>query len=253
LLRGTKEVIDPEDIEMLQDLVLAAVNDALNKSQEMVSSEMGKLTGGLNIPGFKNMKHYPEPILKLINSLSTLPGIGKKTAERLALLILHTPNHEAATLAADIIELKTSVRLRTICFSLIDKDKCRICSDPLRDKKLICVVENPTDMAAIEKSNAFSGTYHILGGALSPIDGIGPDDIRIKELLKRADPEKTKEIILATKTNVEGEATASYLLEKLRNTKIKITRIASGIPTGGDLQYIDPLTMQKAMEKRYGF
>ena len=199
------------------------------------------------------MMHYPDPIVKLINSLSTLPGIGKKTAERLALHILHAPNQEAAILAADIIELKSSIKLCSICFALSDQDKCRICADPLRDKTQICVVENPTDMAAIEKANAFSGTYHILGGALSPIDGIGPDDIRIKELFKRADPKKTKEIILATKTNVEGEATASYILEKLKKTSIKITRIASGIPMGGDLQYIDPLTMQKAMEKRYGF
>ncbi len=199
------------------------------------------------------MMHYPDPILRLINSLSTLPGIGKKTAERLALHILHAPNQQAATLAADIIELKNSIKLCTVCFALTDKDKCRICSDPLRDQTLICVVENPTDMAAIEKSNAFSGTYHILGGVLSPIDGIGPDDIRIKELFKRADPEKIKEIILATKTNVEGEATASYILEKLKKTKIRMTRIASGIPMGGDLQYIDQLTMQKAMEKRYGF
>ena len=199
------------------------------------------------------MMHYPDPILRLINSLSTLPGIGKKTAERLALHILHAPNQQAATLAADIIELKNSVRLCTICFALTDRDKCRICSDPMRDQTLICVVENPTDMAAIEKSNAFFGTYHILGGVLSPIDGIGPDDIRIKELFQRADPEKVKEIILATKTNVEGEATASYILEKLKKTKIRITRIASGIPMGGDLQYIDQLTMQKAMEKRYGF
>ncbi|WP_299981593.1 recombination mediator RecR [Desulfobacula sp.] len=199
------------------------------------------------------MRYYPEPILKLINSLSKLPGIGKKTAERLALHILHAPNHEAVTLAADIIELKSSIRLCTVCFALSDKDKCRICSDPQRDQTSICVVENPTDMAAIEKSNAFFGTYHILGGALSPIDGIGPDDIRIKELFKRANPEKIKEIILATKTNVEGEATASYILGKLKKTKIRITRIASGIPMGSDLQYIDQLTMQKAMEKRYGF
>ncbi len=198
------------------------------------------------------MKHYPEPIIKLINSLSKLPGIGKKTAERLALHILHAPNHEAAALAADIIDLKSHVRLCSVCFALSDKDKCRICSDPIRDQSLICVVENPTDMAAIEKSNAFSGTYHILGGVLSPMDGIGPDDIRILELLHRADPNKIKEIILATKTNVEGEATASFILEKLKNTNIRLTRIASGIPMGGDLQYIDQLTMQKAMEKRYG-
>ncbi len=199
------------------------------------------------------MNHYPEPILRLINSLSTLPGIGKKTAERLALHILHAPDIQASTLAADIVGLKKSVKFCQICFSLSDKDICRICSDPLRDQSIICVVENPTDMAAIEKSNAFSGTYHILGGALSPMDGICPEDIRIHELLKRADCNKIKEIILATKTNVEGEATASYILEKLKSKKIKITRIASGIPMGGDLQYIDQLTMQKALEKRYGY
>ena len=197
--------------------------------------------------------YYPEPILKLIDSLSKLPGIGKKTAERLALHILHAPDHEAAILAADLLELKSSIRLCSICFSLSDRETCRICTDPARDKALICVVESPTDMAAIEKSNAYFGTYHILGGVLSPIDGIGPDDIRIKELFNRAASKKTKEIILATKTNVEGEATASYILEKLKKFKVKITRIASGIPMGGDLQYIDQLTMQKAMEKRYGF
>ena len=197
------------------------------------------------------MNHYPEPILKLITSLSKLPGIGKNTAERLALHILHAPNHEAVTLASDIIELKKSIQICMVCFALSDKDKCQICSDPQRDQTSICVVENPTDMSAIEKSNAFVGTYHILGGALSPIDGIGPDDIRIQELFKRAASKTIKEIILATKTNVEGEATASYILEKLNKTKIKLTRIASGIPMGGDLQYIDQLTMQKAMEKRY--
>ncbi len=199
------------------------------------------------------MNYYPDPILKLINSLSTLPGIGKKTAERLALHILHAPDIQVETLAADIIELKTSVKLCRVCFALSDKDICKICSDPSRDQSLVCVVENPTDMAAIEKSNAFTGTYHILGGTLSPIDGIGPKDIRLTELFKRVKSGKTSEIILATKTNVEGEATASYILEKLVSTNIKITRIASGIPMGGDLQYIDQLTMQKAMEQRYGF
>jgi recombination protein RecR len=199
------------------------------------------------------MSLYPEPILKLIHSLSKLPGVGKKTAERFALHILHAPNHEAASLAADIIELKAGIRLCSVCFSFTDREKCRICDDPLRDRAVICVVENPTDMAAIEKSHAFLGTYHILGGALSPMDGIGPGDLRIQELFERADPSRIREIILATKTNVEGEATAAYILEHLKTSNIKITRIASGIPMGGDLQYVDPLTMQKAMEKRYGF
>ncbi|EIM64233.1 recombination mediator RecR [Desulfobacter postgatei] len=198
------------------------------------------------------MNHYPEAIVKLIHSLSTLPGIGKKTAERLALHILHAPDHEAASLAADIIELKKSVRLCASCFALTDRETCQICSNPGRDKGVICVVENPADMAAIEKSGAFSGLYHILGGALSPIDGIGPGDIRLAELFRRTRGNDVRELILATRTNVEGEATAAYIRSKLTLTKIKITRIASGIPMGGDLQYVDPLTMQKAMEKRYG-
>ena len=198
------------------------------------------------------MNHYPEAILKLIDSLSTLPGIGKKTAERLALHILHAPDQEAAALAGDIIELKSSVRLCETCFALSETEQCRICTDPARDRSVICVVENPTDMAAIEKANAFAGLYHILGGALSPIDGIGPEDIRLAELFTRADPKKVFEIIIATKTNVEGEATATYIQNRLSATGIKLTRIASGVPMGGDLQYVDPLTMQKAMEKRYG-
>lgn len=199
------------------------------------------------------MNYYPDAMLKLINSLSTLPGIGKKTAERLALHILHAPDYEAAALAGDIIELKTSVKLCSSCFALSDTPQCRICTDPSRNHSLICVVENPADMAAIEKAHAFSGTYHILGGALSPIDGIGPDDIRLAELFVRANPQKVTEIIIATKTNVEGEATAAYIQDRLKSKNIPITRIASGVPMGGDLQYIDPLTMQKAMEKRYGF
>ena len=199
------------------------------------------------------MNHYPEAIIKLINSLSTLPGIGKKTAERLALHILHAPDHEAAALAGDIIELKSSVRLCSSCFALSDQPQCRICTDPTRDPSLICVVENPKDMAAIEKAHVFSGTYHILGGALCPIDGIGPDHIRLAELFNRADPKRVTEIILATKTDVEGEATAAYILDRLKSRDITITRIASGVPMGGDLQYVDPLTLQKAMEKRYGF
>lgn len=199
------------------------------------------------------MNHYPEAIRKLITSLSTLPGIGRKTAERLALHLLHAPAHEAATLAADIVELKRSVRICTTCFSLSDREQCGICTDPARDTRLICVVENPTDLAAIEKSNGFNGVYHVLGGALSPIEGIGPDDLRLSELSLRATPETVSEIVIATKTNVEGEATAAYIQDRLKGRPIRITRIASGIPMGGDLQYVDPLTMQKAMEKRHGF
>lgn len=197
------------------------------------------------------MNHYPEAILKLISSLSTLPGIGKRTAERLALHILHAPDHEAAALAGDIIELKSSIRLCASCFALSDTEHCRICSDPSRDRRTVCVVESPADMAAIENANAFSGLYHILGGVLSPMDGIGPEDIRLTELFRRLDTGNIRELILATRTNVEGEATASYIQDRLKNSPVTITRIASGVPMGGDLQYVDPLTMQKAMEKRY--
>ncbi len=199
------------------------------------------------------MNHYPEAVIKLINSLCTLPGIGQKTAERLALHLLYAPDRESADMAKAITELKQKVKTCSTCFNLSDHDTCAICNDPSRDPSIICVVENPADMAVIEKSNAFLGTYHILGGVLSPIDGIGPDDIRLSELFGRADPSKIKEIILALRTNVEGEATATYICDRLQKRKIKITRIASGVPLGEDLKYVDPLTMQKAMEKRYGF
>jgi len=197
------------------------------------------------------VSHYPDAILKLIASFSTLPGIGRKTAERLALHLLHAPDQEASALAADIIELKRSVQICATCFSLSDCETCRICADPSRDPGVICVVENPADLAAIEKSKAFSGCYHVLGGALSPIDGIGPDDIRLKELFHRADPRTVREIIIATRTNVEVGATAAYIQERLKSRKLILTRIASGVPMGGDLQYVDPMTLQKAMEKRY--
>ena len=199
------------------------------------------------------MQHYPESILKLIKSLSKLPGIGRKTGERLALYILHAPYSEAETLASNILELKSKVKLCSTCFALSDKEKCRICSDPSRNGSEICVVENPADMVAIEKSGAYSGLYHVLGGALSPMDGIGPDEIRLKELLSRTQSATTREIIIATGTDVEGEATASYISDSLKNTGIKITRIASGVPMGGDLQYVDKVTMQRAMEGRHGF
>ncbi|MBF0388486.1 MAG: recombination protein RecR [Desulfamplus sp.] len=206
------------------------------------------------------MNYYPESILKLIKSLSTLPGIGRKTAERLALHILHAPMHEAEAIASDIIELRQKVKLCSKCFALTDTEHCKICSNMNRDGSIICVVESPTDMAAIEKSGVFKGLYHILGGALSPMDGIGPDEIRIKELFLRARSNDIREVIIATGTDVEGEATASYifdnlkiLLKNLKNRDMIISRIASGVPMGGDLQYVDQVTMQRAMEGRRGF
>ena len=199
------------------------------------------------------MNLYPESVLNLIKSLSKLPGIGRKTAERLSLHILPAPGHEAKTLANNILEVKQRVKLCSTCFSLSDQEKCHICSNPRRDPSTICVVESPTDMVAIEKSGAFFGLYHVLGGALSPMDGIGPDDLRIKELFSRIAKTVVTEVIIATATNVEGESTASYISDKLRKEGINVTRIASGVPMGGDLQYVDQVTMQRAMEGRRGF
>jgi recombination protein RecR len=196
---------------------------------------------------------YPESILNLIRSLSTLPGIGRRTAERLALHILHAPLHEAQAIANDILELKQRVTLCRTCFSLSDQEECQICSNPRRDASIICVVENPTDIVAIEKSGAFFGLYHVLGGALSPMDGIGPDELRMRELFSRAFRKKTAEVIIATGTDVEGEATASYISDRLRKKGVNVTRIASGVPMGGDFQYVDQVTMQRAMEGRHGY
>ena len=197
------------------------------------------------------MNHYPHSILKLIKNLSKLPGIGEKTAERLTMHLLRASTAEAKQLAQSILELKEKSRLCKHCFSMSDKEVCRICSDPSRKQELLCVVEQPTDMTALEKSGGYNGLYHILQGVLSPMDGIGPDDIRIKELISKVKKEKIKEIVIATSTNVEGESTASYLIGLLEKFPVKISRIASGVPVGGDLKYVDQVTLKRAMESRY--
>ncbi len=197
------------------------------------------------------MNHYPSSILKLIKSLSRLPGIGEKTAERLAMHILRAPRREAEQLSSSIVEAKDKIRLCSICFGLSDTDICNICSNRTRTSSILCVVEQPADMVAIEKSGSFTGLYHILEGVLSPMDGIGPDNIRIKELISRISQGEIKEVVLATSTNVEGEATATYIAERIENYRIKVTRIASGVPIGGDLKYVDQVTLKKAMETRH--
>ncbi len=203
--------------------------------------------------GAASMSYYPSSIQNLIRNISRLPGIGEKTAERLAMHILNTPRKEAELLAQSILEIKKKIRFCSMCFSLSDGDVCRICGDRARNDTLLCVVEQPADMVAIEKSGAFSGLYHILQGVLSPMDGIGPDDIRIGELMTRIAAGGIKEIVLATGTNVEGEATASYIAERLKAYPVKVSRIASGVPMGGDLKYVDQVTLRKAMETRHEF
>jgi recombination protein RecR len=197
------------------------------------------------------MSHYPNSILNLIRQISKLPGIGAKTAERLALHILRSPGREAEQLAGAIIDLKEKTRFCSRCYSLSDASVCRICADPHRDATLLCIVEQPADMVALEKSGAFKGLYHILGGVLSPMDGIGPDKIRVRELLARLAAEEIVEVVIATGTNVEGEATADYLAGQLANRSVRVTRIASGVPVGGDLKFVDQVTLKRAMETRH--
>jgi recombination protein RecR len=197
------------------------------------------------------MSHYPSSILKLIENFSKLPGIGEKTAERLAMHVLRAPRSEAEQLSNSIKGIKEKVRLCSMCFAFSDADICNICSDQRRTSSILCVVEQPPDMVAIEKSGSFAGLYHILQGVLSPMNGIGPDSIRIKELISRIAQGKIKEVILATSTNVEGEATAAYIAERLENYSVKVTRIASGVPMGGDLKYVDQVTLKRAMETRH--
>ena len=197
------------------------------------------------------MNHYPKSIVNLIRNFSKLPGIGEKTAERLTMHLLRASSTEARMLAQSILELKEKSRLCRQCFAMSDKEVCRICGDPARNQEILCVVEQPTDMAAVEKSGAYNGHYHILQGVLSPMDGIGPDDIRIKELIAKVKKETIKEIIIATSTNVEGESTASYLISLLSKFPVRISRIASGVPVGGDLKYVDQVTLKRAMESRY--
>jgi recombination protein RecR len=197
------------------------------------------------------MSHYPASIRTLIKHIAGLPGIGEKTAERLAMHMLKSPLQEIEALAASMLDVKRKVRLCRRCFSLSDGELCGICSDPSRDGKLLCVVEQPADMVAIEKSGAFKGLYHILTGTLSPMNGIGPDDIRISELLDRVKTEGVTEIILATSTTVEGEATADYIARRIEPLAIRVSRIASGVPMGGDLKYVDQVTLKRAMETRH--
>lgn len=197
------------------------------------------------------MIHYPVSILNLIKHISRLPGIGEKTAERLALHILRSPRKDAQDLAHSIVAVKDKVRLCSKCYGLSDGDLCKICSDPTRDPSLLCVVEQPADMVAVEKSGAFRGLYHILSGVLSPMDGIGPDDIRINELVTKIEDHQVKEVVLATSTSVEGESTAVFIAQRLEKYSLKVTRIASGVPIGGDLKYVDQVTLKRAMETRH--
>jgi len=196
------------------------------------------------------MPTHAEPIERLITELANLPGIGRKTAARLAFYILRIPKRDAQELARAIMDVKERIQLCSVCFNLTDRDPCRICSDSRRNGEVICVVEEPNDLMAIEGTGDFNGTYHVLHGTLSPLEGIGPEDIKAKELVERVETGTVREVIMATNPNVEGGATALYLTKMLKPLGVKVTRIASGIPMGGDIEYTDGATLVKALEGR---
>lgn len=194
--------------------------------------------------------YCPKALSDLIKELSKLPGIGEKTAQRLAFHILKSPNQKAEKLAEAILEVKKSITYCSVCCNIAEEDPCKVCSDPGRDHSLICVVEEPNDVFAIEKTKGYNGVYHVLLGALSPLDGIGPEDLKIKELLSRLEENRVKEIIIATNLSMEGEATSMYLAKLIKPLGIKVTRIAHGLPVGGDLVYADEVTLGKSIEGR---
>ena len=195
------------------------------------------------------MEYYSRQISKLIQELSTLPGIGTKSAQRLAFHILNMPKEQVEELSSAILDVKQNVRYCKECFTLTDEEICPICSDSSRNHKVIMVVENTRDLAAYEKTQKYDGVYHVLHGAISPMLGIGPGDIKLKELMQRLQKD-VDEVIIATNSSLEGETTAMYISKLIKPTGIKVTRIASGVPVGGDLEYIDEVTLLRALEGR---
>ena len=259
----SEDAVDPDDVEMLEDLIMAATNEALRKVEDEAAKAMGKLAGGIyssNVQTHRRtwrlrrrtsflMEYYSTHINKLIEQLSHLPGIGVKTAQRLAFHIMNMPADQAKRLADSITEAKSHVQYCKCCQTLTDKELCPICANVKRDHSVIMVVETTQDLAAYEKTGKYDGVYHVLHGAISPMLGIGPDDIRLKELMQRLQGD-VSEVIVATNSSLEGETTAMYISKLIKPTGIKVTRIASGVPVGGDLENIDEVTLLRALEGR---
>lgn len=194
--------------------------------------------------------YFPQPLVKLIDQLRRLPGIGPKSAQRLAFHLLNLPPEEALKLADAIVEARSKLSYCAQCFNLTESSLCEYCASEYRDRTVICVVQEPRDIAAIEKTREYKGLYHVLQGAISPMEGIGPDQIRLRELLDRLAADAVQELIIATSPNVEGEATAMYIARLVKPLGVKVTRIAHGMPVGGDLEYVDEVTLIKALENR---
>jgi recombination protein RecR len=195
------------------------------------------------------MLYTSAALQQLIEEFSRLPGIGRKSAQRLALHLLKQPREDVVRMARTLVNMKDRIRYCSVCWNITEDDPCAVCASPKRDAAMICVVEEPNDVLAVEKTNDFRGLYHVLGGALSPLDGIGPEDLKVKELLERING-KTGEVILALNPNVEGEATTIYLTRLLKPLGVKVTRIARGLPVGGDLEFADEATLSRALEGR---
>ena len=196
------------------------------------------------------MSRFAEPMVRLIDELKKLPGVGGKTAQRFAFHILRANGEDAQLLVDAIREVKASLRLCSICNNITDVDPCTYCTSATRNQRLVCVVEEPTNIAAIEKTRHYNGVYHVLHGALSPLHGVGPEQLRIANLTKRVESAGVDELIVATNPTIEGEATATYLSRLFKSSGVKVTRIATGVPVGSDIEYADEVTMQKAMEGR---
>lgn len=194
--------------------------------------------------------YYPEPIAKLIDAFSRLPGVGPKTAGRLAFHVLRMKEEDVLDFAKSLVSVKRNLHYCSVCCNITDVDPCRICQDKKRDGSVICVVQEAKDLVAMERTKEYNGYYHVLHGAISPMEGIGPDEIRIAELLRRLGDDQVQELILATNPNIEGESTAMYLSRLVKPFGLKVTRIAHGLPVGGDLEYADEVTLSKALEGR---
>ncbi len=195
------------------------------------------------------MLYTSEALQQLIEEFSRLPGIGRKSAQRLALYLLKQPREDVVRMARTLVNMKDRIRYCSVCWNITEDDPCAICASTKRDSGMICVVEEPNDVMAVEKTNDFKGLYHVLGGALSPLDGVGPDDLKVKELLERI-TDNVAEVILALNPNIEGEATTIYLTRLLKPLGVKVTRIARGLPVGGDLEFADEATLSRALEGR---